>query len=326
MRPLAEQARRFRFYAANTCQALLPGWWFRRRLARLLDAITEDDLAALNERVAYYCRGDSPLHLGDDAVAIRDIRSEGNTTYYFDLMRILRYFPTHLRLSYRFGDIRDIPPTPAIVKSRPILPQSPNAVVMKLNQVRHYVFVPDHTPFRAKSDTVVWRGKCHGRANRVACVEQYHAAPGCDIGDSNPAAAGRSGWKPFMTITDQLRHKFILSLEGNDVATNLKWIFASNSLCLMPKPRFETWFMEGRLIAGQHYVEVRDDLADLLEKREHYREHPDEAEAIIANANRHAARFQDAAREHLIGMLVMQRYFTRSGQLPNAGQAGIQRT
>lgn len=316
MRPLADQTRRFAFYAANTCQALIPGWWFRRQLHPQLAKISPEELAALTERVDYYCRGRESFTLGDDAIAIRDLRADGFTTYYFDLLRTLRYFPGHLRLSYRFGDIRDLPPAPAIVKSRPILPHSSNAVLMKLNQVRHYVFAKDTTPFRAKSDTVVWRGKCHGRANRIACVEQYHNAPGCDIGDSNPGRAGQVGWKPFMTIVDQLRSKFILSLEGNDVATNLKWIFASNSLCFMPKPRFETWFMEGLLVAGQHYVELRDDLADLLEKRDHYRAHPDEAEAIITNANRHVAQFLNASREHLIGLLVMRNYFMRSGQDP----------
>lgn len=317
MRPLAEQARRFRFYAANTCQALIPGWWFRRQLQGLLDGIPDVERATLMDRVAYYCRGDGPLTLGDDAMAIRDLRPGGHTTYYFDLMRTLRYFPPHLRLSYRFGDIREVPPAPAIVKSRPIAPASPNAVLMKLNQVRHYVFARDRMPFRAKSDTVVWRGKCHGRANREDCVERYHDTPGCDIGDSNPNQAGKVGWKPFMTIADQLRNKFILSLEGNDVATNLKWIFASNSLCFMPRPRFETWFMEGRLIAGQHYVVLRDDLADLLEKRDHYCAHPDEAEAIIANANRHVAQFLHARHEHLIGLLVMRSYFSRSEQFPS---------
>ena len=56
-----------------------------------------------------------------------------------------------------------------------------------------------------------------------------------------------------------------MSLEGIDVATNLKWIMSSNSLCFSPKLRYETWFMEGKLVPGVHFVEVRDDFDDLAE-------------------------------------------------------------
>lgn len=37
-----------------------------------------------------------------------------------------------------------------------------------------------------------------------------------------------------MSVEDQKRYRYIVSLEGYDVATNLKWIMNSNSLCLMP--------------------------------------------------------------------------------------------
>ena len=88
-----------------------------------------------------------------------------------------------------------------------------------------------------------------------------------------------------MSIVDQLHHKFIISIEGNDVATNLKWIMSSNSLCFAAKPKFETWYMEGRLIADHHFVQVADDYSNVEEKMAYYLAHPQEAEAIIANAH-----------------------------------------
>lgn len=317
MRPIAEQARRFHYYAANTCQQLIPGWWFRRQREALLSSIQPVELSYLQDRVDYYLRIQDRFILGAEAPTISQVRHGGRTTYYYDLQRILRYFPTNLRLHYLFGDIREIPPVPTVVKSRPISADNHNSILMKLDQVRHFHFRKDPLPFRAKQDIIVWRGKTFNRANRVNCIQTYHATPGCDIGDSNPKSQGTVGWKPFMTVADQLKHKFILSLEGNDVATNLKWIFASNSLCFTPKLRFETWFMEGRLVAGQHYVELRDDLADMLEKCEHYRTHPEEAESIIANAQAHMRQFLDPHRELLLGLLVMDGYFRRSGQLPD---------
>ena len=38
----------------------------------------------------------------------------------------------------------------------------------------------------------------------------------------------------------------------------------------MPKPKYETWFMEGKLKDGSHYIEVKDDYSDLEEKIKYY--------------------------------------------------------
>ena len=117
------------------------------------------------------------------------------------------------------------------------------------------------------------------------------------------------------TIRQHLDYKFIMALEGNDVASNLKWVMSSNSLAVMPRPTCETWFMEGRLRPGYHYVEVRDDFADLEEKLRHYCDHSDEAEAILRHAHEYVAQFRDRRREELIQLMVMEQYFRTSGQL-----------
>jgi hypothetical protein len=127
---------------------------------------------------------------------------------------------------------------------------------------------------------------------------------------------------PYRIPLDGTRHdratthqdRYILSIEGNDVATNLKWIMASESLCVMPRPRYETWFMEGQLVPGVHYAEVRSDFADLEETIAHYERNEDEARAIIENANRHVAQFGDPRTEGLLSLLVLQKYFERTGQ------------
>lgn len=314
MRPLGAQWHRVWFYATNVVQQALPSVYFRRRLAARLAAIPEASLQAVHERVAYYLRLDRPFAVPPQAQRISDIRSDGYTTYYFDLCRLTRYFLPDRALAFLFGDVIKVPPVPTIVKSRPIGDGNHNSVVLKLNQVRHYYMVEDALAFADKRDVVVWRGKSHGRANRVACVERYHATPGCDIGDTTPKAMGKPTWKPFLSIAEQLRCKFILSIEGNDVATNTKWIMASNSLCFMPRPRYETWFMEGRLVPDHHYVQLRDDLSDLLDKRAHFQAHPQEALGIIANARKHVAQFRDQSLEEVIGLLVLRKYFQLSGQ------------
>lgn len=106
-----------------------------------------------------------------------------------------------------------------------------------------------------------------------------------------------------------------MAIEGNDVASNLKWVMSSNSLAVMPRPTCETWFMEGTLIPDYHYVEVKDDFSDLEEKLHYYITHPEKAEEIIAHAHEYVAQFRDKKREELLQVMVMEHYFKTSGQL-----------
>jgi hypothetical protein len=311
--------RRALYYAHGFLrESLPPALWQALRPDRL--AWAESMLTPeQRRRVDYYNRLDAPFPVPEEALSLRSLPSGGQTTYYLDFRDLARWFPQGLRACHLFGDVRHVPEVPTFVKSRPLEPDHRAAVLLRLNRIRHFRFVRNDRPFRSKSDTVVWRGKCLRRQSRIACVERYARTPGCDIGDTDPKARQSPQWKPFLSIAEQLRSKFVLSIEGNDVASNLKWILSSNSLCLMARPHYETWFMEGTLQPGVHYVEVRADHADLLEKREHYLAHPEQAEAIIANAHRHVARFRDPRVEQALGLLVMKKYFALSGQLPEGG-------
>lgn len=109
----------------------------------------------------------------------------------------------------------------------------------------------------------------------------------------------------FMTIAQQLGYKFILAIEGNDVSSNLKWIMNSRSVAMMPEPEYETWFMEGRLRAGEHYIRLNSDFSDFEEVMEYYLTHQAEAEAIAANARRYCEEFHDRRREYIISTLTV---------------------
>jgi hypothetical protein len=98
--------------------------------------------------------------------------------------------------------------------------------------------------------------------------------------------------KPKLSIREQVKYKFIVSIEDNDVATNLKWIMSSNSVCMMPKPKFETWYKEGTLVAGKHYIEIADDYSDLEQQYLKYLKQPSKCENIIKNANAYSSNFK----------------------------------
>ena len=116
--------------------------------------------------------------------------------------------------------------------------------------------------FGEKQDKLVWRGGAYKKLRR-GFVERFYNHPQCDVGQTNSPEEQVPWQKPFMSIENQLDYKFIFCPEGNDVATNLKWAMSSNSLCFMLKPTCETWFMEGLLEPGVHYVEIANDYKDL---------------------------------------------------------------
>ena len=115
-----------------------------------------------------------------------------------------------------------------------------------------------------------------------------------------------------MPISEQLRFKFIFCIEGADTATNIKWVMSSNSVCVMPKPKYETWFMEGKLKPDFHYICLKDDFSDAEEKINFFIKHPDHAKKIIDNANDFVNQFKNPKREKLISLLVLDKYFSNA--------------
>src|SRR5690606_11186562 len=99
------------------------------------------------------------------------------------------------------------------------------------------------------------------------------------------------------------------ALEGNDVATNLKWIMSSNSIAVMPLPKYETWFMEGRLVPDYHFICIKDDYSDLEEKLNYYIRHEDKAIEIVSHAHDYVAQFKNKRQEDVIALQVLQKYF-----------------
>lgn len=305
---------KFKYYIINYLRQLLPNSYFRKQKDRLLQGSLHSEL---QERVDYYNKLSESSALGPDAQRLGDLKlAKRYKTYFFDLYQYARYFNPDLKGHFYFGDVTDIPPYPGFTKSRPIKGQNQNSVLMKWNKIRHFLFIKDDPySFEEKKDLLVSRGKIHPtQKHRIAFVERYFEHPLCDIGKVNSNELNPQWLVPRMTISEQLQYKFILCLEGNDVASNLKWVMSSNSLAVMPPPKFESWFMEGLLKPDVHYVALKEDCSDLEKKLNFYLTHPEKAQAIIENAHRFVAQFQDEEQEDLISLLVMDKYFQNTKQ------------
>nr|WP_014343666.1 glycosyl transferase family 90 [Aliivibrio fischeri]AEY78252.1 LpsA protein [Aliivibrio fischeri] len=300
------------FYIQAILRDFIPFSIFKNRKKYVM-TLNKSDIELVQKRVNYYCKQNKPFIIQSDAKMIGNFKKEKPSAYFYDLKQYLYYFNPKFKFNYRFGDDTYLEQYPFFVKARPISGNNHHAILMNLDKHRHFLFIKDPYSFRQKKELLVWRGAAY-QVHRKKFIKEYYLHPRCNIGQTNKPIENVPWQKDKLSIQEQLQYKFILSIEGNDVATSLKWTLSSNSLCLMVKPKFETWFMEGLLIAGVHYVELNSDYSDLDEKLEYYIEHPEEAERIINNAHKFIQQFQNPNIEDAISISVLQRYFDLSGQ------------
>ena len=150
------------------------------------------------------------------------------------------------------------------------------------------------------------------KPRRIEFLERWWGDNMCDVGEGGKQCV-RPEWRGTMfTLQEDLYFEFVISWEGSDVASNLKWVMSSNSIAVMPQPTCETWFMEGQLIPNYHYIEIKPDYSDLRERMDYYIAHPEEAQAIINHAHEWVSQFKDKKREKLISLLVMDKYFEKT--------------
>ena len=216
-----------------------------------------------------------------------------------DYLRSMRRVPRNYRMHNFLICDRDCRKSPldvfTLAKSRSIEPDSDRTVtLLPLNIGRHFKFVrkamDDDLIFQRKAPVAVWRGvstsscwelnttpntsqalNC-ARANLVKrwATSEYNFV---DVGLTEIVQIpDHEKWKyhqflkPRMSLEDLLKFKYLVSVEGNDVATNLKWALASKSVVLMPKPTRETFILESNLRPWEHYVPVHPNMSDLEEK------------------------------------------------------------
>lgn len=273
------------------------------RVKRKLQQIFE---GAIDRRYEAYCREAQVFFASVDATAAFSVYAGDNRT--------------------RFG-------SPTIVKSRLLADRDSFGVLLPLNRMRHWSEVVGLSqrdrPYHEKNDTLVWRGVTTGAffeqadvgvaRSRRHLAELESLSPGIDAKFTSlvqqgtapdPALVARvqARMAPPLTIEEQLASKFLLSLEGNDVASGLKWMMASNSTVIMPKPTCESWFCEGELVPWVHYVPVRHDLADLNEVYAWCLSHDDTCHGIAQAGRAYAAQFVDGERELALARAVVRGY------------------
>lgn len=210
---------------------------------------------------------------------------------------------------------------PTFVKSRNLnLPKK--SVILPLENLYipsfyDYILLDD-IPYNKKLNNCVWRGANSGnfncinknKASRYDLVNKFsdHKLFNIGLSYSNYKTINNYTVKNKMSIKEQLKYKFIISVEGNDFATNLSWIMLSNSVPIMPKCTVETWKLESYLIEYEHYIPLKNDFSDLQIQMEWCLNNLDKCEDIAFNSRLYVLQFFNNEKEKKIIDQVIKKY------------------
>lgn len=169
-------------------------------------------------------------------------------------------------------------------------------ILWNLNSKRHYGVQLQSTkkfdiPWNEKKNGTLWRGGMTGFLEmrqdasdleqclsntrcRFVYESRLRKSPLIDAGLSWIVPHYKGGTfcngielnSTFTQIQDFLQYKVIISLEGNDISSGLKWNLLSNSVVLMPTPTKTSWAMEELLEPWVHYVPIFINLSNVEER------------------------------------------------------------
>ena len=112
-----------------------------------------------------------------------------------------------------------------------------------------------------------------------------------------------------LSIKAQLQYKFILCVEGNDIATNLAWALLSNSIVIAPPFYWDDWYMPSKLVPWVHFVPIKTDFSDLETQLDHCLANPELCHKINLTSKLFALQFCDIDKERNIALNVCKNYF-----------------
>jgi len=254
--------------------------------------------------------------------------SKINRDYHSDMIRFFSMTDDKYKdrnIMTLFGDESKMtPPIPIISKVRRIGLDDSNRVVLKIEHDRHWGMLKSISnidiPYNKKNNKIIWRGTTtgyygFGNNPREILVKKFQDNPNKNIdikfnflcqdynNDKKEYILGN-----FMDYKEQLQSKFIISIEGNDVATGLKWQLLSNSVVFMQKPTISSWCMEYELIEWIHYIPLNNDFSDLEEKYKWAIDNENKCIEISKNATDYMMNFMNEENENLLIKQVLETY------------------
>jgi len=265
-----------------------------------------------NTLVGFYCTYIKDLR------GIRKIRNLSFIKGYRNIL-ILKDFIKAFRKSARYsnhnfllymGEHKYKGSLPVIRKARKTSDQ--HSVLFKLGITRHflpcYSISKNDCDWKKKKTDVIWRGATTSATFRNTFVCNYFEKYNVGFSSVKQFPELIKYKLPKLSLKEQLKYKFIISLEGYDVASNLKWILTSNSIPIMPKPTWVSWIMEDKLEPYVHYLPLNEDLSNLDELIDWATKNDDLCKLIAENGKKYMAQFFDKKSEKDVMEKLLTKY------------------
>jgi hypothetical protein len=182
------------------------------------------------------------------------------------------------------------------------------------------IYRKDIIDFKDKPNKLVWRGSTTGSDNinnnlRYKYISKnFQVHSDIDIGFckylqnvyiNNKELFDKYYKSPIKNDEQCKQYKFILNLEGNDVASSFPWALASNCCPLHNYPfNWESYLFGKGLKPYIHFVPVNNDGTDLLQQYEWCLQNLDKCEEIANNGKKYMEQYLD----NLLYEKVMKRF------------------
>lgn len=237
------------------------------------------------------------------------------TAYPLDVARLSRY-SKNPNLWMQCGDSPYIGPNyPVLVKIRDTQNPDSKGVLANMNSTRHLgdLFKHKDMDWHDKRPDFIWRGTdTNRRGLRLDFVKRYYQD--YNIGFSQyvqnaketPDLYPQKYLKGSVSTEEMLKYKYLPVVDGNDKSSSLGWVLGSNSVPIMPKPRFHSWLCEPWLESGKHYVECLPDFSDLLERVAWCKDHDQECSEIAENGTKFMLQFMNPMTESFIEKKIIE--------------------
>lgn len=128
---------------------------------------------------------------------------------------------------------------------------------------------------------VCWRGLARPRhSNRALLCEMSNLHP--DYIDAKHTGSNKNK-NDYLAMNDMVsKYKYLIDTQAHGFSGRLKYLMNSNRLIFM-QDRFYKTFIEEDLKPFKHYIPVKYDFSDLIDKIQWAESHPEESEAINKN-------------------------------------------
>ena len=227
----------------------IPDAFFRQRLQGLLaQAPKHPDYDYIRKRVDYYIKTNQPFHVSDTNRLTRErswiyytgrigdyTRKMFHTAYFFDQHDVTRWFPKCFRWNFCPGDVYFTPDTPTVVKSRLLTGDNSNSVILKLDKLRHFMFVHDtHSHLNSFSTVVDEKQEMIGGFARIKTLidEQKEKDPDTLVVDGGDFSMGTLVQTVFETQAAEIRMLGALGCEATTLG-NHEFDYRSKGLAKM---------------------------------------------------------------------------------------------